>query len=103
MGPKLENNILQLTLKRTIDWGLWHQDICSKIMYHQASSALSYMLGMLLAEDPTWKHLQGMLGVMCHQASLALSFTLGMFLVEDPTWKHLQEMLGTLKTSKAAA
>ncbi|KAJ6658458.1 hypothetical protein lerEdw1_020162 [Lerista edwardsae] len=31
-------------------------------MYHQASSALSFMLGMLLAEDPTWKHPQGMLG-----------------------------------------
>ncbi|KAJ6650613.1 hypothetical protein lerEdw1_005716 [Lerista edwardsae] len=32
------------------------------VMYHQASSALSFMLGMLLAEDPTWKHLQRMLG-----------------------------------------
>ncbi|KAJ6653237.1 hypothetical protein lerEdw1_009987, partial [Lerista edwardsae] len=62
MGSKLESKVLQLALNRTIDWGLRRQDVCNKIMYHQASSALNTMLGMLLAEDPTLKHLETILG-----------------------------------------
>ncbi|KAJ6644804.1 hypothetical protein lerEdw1_013533 [Lerista edwardsae] len=62
MGPKLEFKILQLSLKRTIDWGLPRQDVCNKVMYDQASSALNTMLGMLLDEDPTLKHLGTILG-----------------------------------------
>ncbi|KAJ6654338.1 hypothetical protein lerEdw1_007200 [Lerista edwardsae] len=62
MGSKLEAKVLQLAIKRTIDRGLRQQDVCNKVMYDQASSALNIMLRALLAEDPTWKHLQTILG-----------------------------------------
>ncbi|KAJ6654337.1 hypothetical protein lerEdw1_007199 [Lerista edwardsae] len=62
MGSKLEAKVLQLAVKRTIDRGLRRQDVCNKVMYDQASSALNIMLRALLAEDPTWKHLQTILG-----------------------------------------